>query len=194
MQIGNLVVWFVIFFKGFFSPVILRETYFRNERKAIPSAWQAKNWTLPKECFWNYDWENKISFQKLVKHILHFPQVPIIKFMSYLTSHMYLMFLLMLVGITPIYPVVRPNLVPYWYEWTLLVWLSGLLLFELTNPSDKSGLGWVKLAVLLFGIFGVALHLLGKSIRFIVLTLWHSLHSYAIFINTSFKVEAFLFS
>ncbi|XP_026686120.1 uncharacterized protein LOC103518553, partial [Diaphorina citri] len=89
--------------------------------------------------------------------------VPIIKFMSYLTSHMYLMFLLMLVGITPIYPVVRPNLVPYWYEWTLLVWLSGLLLFELTNPSDKSGLGWVKLAVLLFGIFGVALHLLGLS-------------------------------
>lgn len=74
------------------------------------------------------------------------------------------------------------------------MWLSGLLLFELTNPSDKSGLGWVKLAVLLFGIFGVALHLLGKSIRFIVLTLWHSLHSYAIFINTSFKVEAFLFS
>ncbi|KAI5751394.1 hypothetical protein M8J77_007101 [Diaphorina citri] len=90
-------------------------------------------------------------------------KVPIIKFMSYLTSHMYLMFLLMLVGITPIYPVVRPNLVPYWYEWTLLVWLSGLLLFELTNPSDKSGLGWVKLAVLLFGIFGVALHLLGLS-------------------------------
>lgn len=41
--------------------------------------------------------------------------------------------------------------------------LSGLLLFELTNPSDKSGLGWIKLAVLLFGIFGVFLHLLGQS-------------------------------
>ncbi|XP_033225980.1 serine/threonine-protein phosphatase 6 regulatory ankyrin repeat subunit C [Belonocnema kinseyi] len=87
--------------------------------------------------------------------------VPIIKFMSYLTSHIYLMVFLLLVGITPIYPVVRDNLLPYWYEWCLLVMLSGLLLFELTNPSDKSGLGWIKLAVLLFGIFGVAFHLMG---------------------------------
>ncbi|XP_049790340.1 serine/threonine-protein phosphatase 6 regulatory ankyrin repeat subunit A [Schistocerca nitens] len=88
-------------------------------------------------------------------------KVPIIKFMSYLTSHMYLMLFLMLTGITPFYPVVRPKLIPYWYEWVLLVWLSGLLLFELTNPSDKSGLGWIKVAVLLFGIFGVAAHLAG---------------------------------
>ncbi len=81
--------------------------------------------------------------------------------MSYLTSHLYLMFLLMIVGITPINPILRPALLPYWYEWILLVWLSGLLLFELTNPSDKSGLGWIKLAVLLFGICGVGLHLIG---------------------------------
>lgn len=87
--------------------------------------------------------------------------VPIIKFMSYLTSHIFLMVFLLLVGITPIYPVVRASLIPYWYEWCLLVMLSGLLLFELTNPSDKSGLGWIKLAVLLFGIFGVAFHLMG---------------------------------
>lgn len=91
-------------------------------------------------------------------------KIPIIKFMSYLTSHVYLMILLMLVGITPIYLVVRPTLHPYWYEWALLVWLSGLLLSELTNPSDKSGLGWIKLTVLLFGIFGVAAHLLGYII------------------------------
>jgi hypothetical protein len=46
----------------------------------------------------------------------------------------------------------------YRYEYVLLVWLSGLLLFELTNPSDKTGLGWIKLCVLLFGIFGVGIH------------------------------------
>jgi hypothetical protein len=40
----------------------------------------------------------------------------------------------------------------------LLIWLSGLLLFELTNPSDKTGLGWIKLCVLLFGVFGVGVH------------------------------------
>ncbi|XP_025833800.1 serine/threonine-protein phosphatase 6 regulatory ankyrin repeat subunit A [Agrilus planipennis] len=88
-------------------------------------------------------------------------KVPIIKFMSLLTSHVYLMIFLLIVGITPPYPVVRASLIPYWYEWILLVWLSGLLLFELTNPSDKSGLGWIKLSVLLFGIFGVGLHVLG---------------------------------
>ncbi|XP_045473083.1 serine/threonine-protein phosphatase 6 regulatory ankyrin repeat subunit A [Harmonia axyridis] len=88
-------------------------------------------------------------------------KVPIIKFMSYLTSHIHLMFLLLIVAILPPYPVVRNNLIPYWYEWLLLVWLSGLLLFELTNPSDKSGLGWIKLSVLLLSIFGVATHLIG---------------------------------
>lgn len=85
-------------------------------------------------------------------------KVPIIKFMSYLTSHIYLMLLLMLSGIVPPYPVVRGHLYPYWYEVGLLVMLSGLLLFELTNPSDKSGLGFIKLLVLLFGMAGVGVH------------------------------------
>lgn len=68
---------------------------------------------------------------------------------------------LMIVGITPLYPVLRPNLTPYWYEWGLLIMLSGLLLFELTNPSDKSGLGSIKLLVLLFGMTGVGVHVSG---------------------------------
>lgn len=87
-----------------------------------------------------------------------FNKVPIIKFMSYLTSHIYLMIHLSIVGITPIYPVLRLSLVPYWYEIGLLIWLSGLLLFELTNPSDKSGLGSIKLLVLLLGMAGVGVH------------------------------------
>ncbi len=90
-------------------------------------------------------------------------KVPIIKFMSYLTSHIYLMIHLMIVGISPPYPVVRESLLPYWYEWGLLVWLSGLLLFELTNPSDKSGLGSIKILVLLFGIVGVGCHVVGRA-------------------------------
>ena len=84
--------------------------------------------------------------------------------MSYLTSHIYLMIHLMIVGIMPLYPVVRPSLLPYWYEWGLLVWLSGLLLFELTNPSDKSGLGSIKILVLLFGIVGVGCHVAGMTL------------------------------
>ncbi|CAK1601307.1 unnamed protein product [Parnassius mnemosyne] len=89
-------------------------------------------------------------------------KIPIIKFMSYLTAHIYLMILLSLVAITPINnSIFRESLVPRWYEWMLLISLSGLLLFELTNPSDKSGLGWIKMAVLLFGMIGVATHVVG---------------------------------
>lgn len=99
-------------------------------------------------------------------------KVPIIKFMSYLTSHIYLMIHLSVVGITPIYPVVRPSLLPYWYEWGLLIMLSGLLLFELTNPSDKSGLGFIKILVLLFGMAGVGVHVSGI---FVKITYWPTL-------------------
>lgn len=80
---------------------------------------------------------------------------------------------LMIVGITPIYPVVRPSLLPYWYEWGLLIYLSGLLLFELTNPSDKSGLGSIKLLVLIFGMIGVGVHVSG--IFFVSKTYWPTL-------------------
>lgn len=100
-------------------------------------------------------------------------KVPIIKFMSYLTSHIYLMLHLMIVGITPLYPVMRHSLLPYWYEWGLLVMLSGLLLFELTNPSDKSGLGSIKLMVLLFGMAGVGVHVAG--IIFVNIMYWPTL-------------------
>lgn len=80
---------------------------------------------------------------------------------------------LMIVGITPLYPVLRPSLLPYWYEYGLLIMLSGLLLFELTNPSDKSGLGSIKLMVLLFGMTGVGVHLAG--IVFVQTAYWPTL-------------------
>jgi len=54
-------------------------------------------------------------------------KVPIIKFMSYLTSHIYLMVFLMLTGVTPIYPTVRPKLLPYWYVTSHLLILHLLL-------------------------------------------------------------------
>lgn len=90
-------------------------------------------------------------------------KIPIIKFMSYLTSHIHLMILLCLTSVTPIYPVlpIRTNLFPFWFEWILLAWLTGLIISEVTNPSDKAGLGWIKVAVLVFSIMGVLLHCVG---------------------------------
>lgn len=108
-----------------------------------------------------------IIFSLPLGHKYH--KIPIIKFMSYLTSHIYLMILLCLTSITPIYSIFRFNFFPYWYEWILLAWLVGLIISEITNPSDKAGLGWVKVAVLFFCILGVILH----GVGFFVGREWH---------------------
>ncbi|ODM93658.1 Ankyrin-3 [Orchesella cincta] len=50
--------------------------------------------------------------------------------------------------IYPVFPI-RQDLFPFWFEWMLLAWLTGLLVAEIMNPSDKGGLGWIKVAVLL---------------------------------------------
>lgn len=94
----------------------------------------------------------------------------------------------MIVGITPLYPVLRPSLLPYWYEYGLLIMLSGLLLFELTNPSDKSGLGSIKLLVLIFGMAGVAVHLF--VIVFVQTAYWPTL----LYCRNQFFALSFLLS
>jgi hypothetical protein len=100
-----------------------------------------------------------IIFSLPLGHRFH--KIPIIKFMSYLTSHIYLMILLCLIAITPIYPVLRTRLFPYWHEWILLAWLMGNIISEVANPSDKAGLGWIKVAVLIFSIFAIVVHGVG---------------------------------
>lgn len=66
------------------------------------------------------------------------------------------------------------------------MWLSGLLLFELTNPSDKSGLGSIKILVLLFGIVGVGCHLAGMT--FVQKMYWPTL----MYVRNQFFALAFL--
>ena len=72
-------------------------------------------------------------------------QVPIIKFMTYLVSHIYLMGLFCLTIVAPLVPIHEStSLVPHWYEWILLAWLSGLLVLDLTSPGERQGLGWIR--------------------------------------------------
>lgn len=99
-----------------------------------------------------------IAFSLPFGHKYH--KIPIVKFMSYLTSHIHFMILMCLTSVTPIYPVlpIRMNLFPFWFEWMVLAWLTGLLVAEIMNPSDKGGLGWIKVAVLVFSIMGIVLH------------------------------------
>ena len=100
-----------------------------------------------------------LAFSLPIKH--RFNKVPVIKFMSYLVSHIYLIVLYVLTVVYPIYPIWESsNLLPHWYEWLLLAWLSGLLVSQLTNPEDRAGLGWIKVIVIAVSSIGVSVHLL----------------------------------
>ena len=62
-------------------------------------------------------------------------KTPIVKFGCYLTSHLFFMAFQIITACVPIYPIWRNSLFPYWNEWVCLVWLSGLVLGELTSPQ-----------------------------------------------------------
>ena len=89
-----------------------------------------------------------------------FNKVPIIKFMAYLVSHIYLMILFGITVVIPITPIyMSGTLIPHWNEWILLIWLSGLLVSELTNPGDRAGLGWIRFVIIVICAIGVAVHM-----------------------------------
>ena len=85
-----------------------------------------------------------------------------IKFMSTLVSHFYLIGLFSLTTVFPIYPIYESgSLIPHWYEWALLCWISGLLVAQLTNPEDRDGLGMLKVIVIMLCCIGVTVHVIG---------------------------------
>lgn len=87
-------------------------------------------------------------------------KIPIIKFICHLISHLYLIFLFCLTVVVPWDKATGTSLLPMWYEWLLLIWLSGLLLSQLTDLHDRAGLGWIPVIVLFFSLIGILLHLI----------------------------------
>ena len=103
-----------------------------------------------------------LAFSLPFKH--RFNKVPVIKFMSYLVSHIYLIGLLVVCVVTPFIPIWESSsLWPHWYEWVLLSWFSGLLVSQLTNPEDRAGLGWIKVIIIAISAIGVTVHLLAAA-------------------------------
>ena len=99
-----------------------------------------------------------LAFSLPIRH--RFNRVPVIKFMSYLVSHVYLIVLYVLTIVYPSKQIYEySDLMPPWYEWLLLSWLSGLLVSQLTNPQDRAGLGWIKVLVLAISAMGICVHL-----------------------------------
>lgn len=100
-------------------------------------------------------------------------RVPIIKFLCFLVSHIYLVALLYLTCVQPMKPISSMNAsLPEYHEWLLLAWFSGLLVAELSHPSDKGGLGFLKIISIISGTLGWVLHVVtfglseGEQIRY----------------------------
>ncbi|XP_041932384.1 transient receptor potential cation channel, subfamily N, member 1 [Alosa sapidissima] len=110
-----------------------------------------------------------------LKH--RFNTIPIVKFMSHLVSHVFLLALFIL---TIVYPPINPislgHLVPAWSEWLLLAWLCGMVVSELTHPGERAGLAWIRIMLLGFSLAAVLLHLLA-----VVLQWWPPSHLHCLF-------------
>lgn len=86
-------------------------------------------------------------------------KIPIIKFICHLISHFYLIALFSFTVVVPWEELTGTSLLPRWYEWLLLIWLSGQFLSQLTDPHDRAGLGWIPVIVLFLSTIGILLHL-----------------------------------
>lgn len=93
-----------------------------------------------------------------LKH--RYSRVPIFKFMGSTISHFLLIVLLIMVVAIPVTPIYESyDLFPNAVEWLLLTWLSGLLVAQLTNPGDVSGISSLKFVVLFLGALAAVVHL-----------------------------------
>ncbi|KAM8967607.1 uncharacterized protein RCH25_026220 [Pelodytes ibericus] len=90
-----------------------------------------------------------------------FNRIPIMKFMSYLASHIFLLVLFILTIVyPPLSPIYEGRMVPYWNEWLLLAWLLGTLVSELTHHGERAGLAWIRVFALGFSGAALFCHLL----------------------------------
>ncbi|XP_075545338.1 no mechanoreceptor potential C [Dermacentor variabilis] len=96
----------------------------------------------------------------------HFSNIPIVKFMSYLVSHIFFVIVLSVTIINPWQPLyTSTHLVPHWNEWLLIFWLLGMFITEITNPSDREGLGYIKTVVLFISAIAITVHLVALFFR-----------------------------
>lgn len=87
-------------------------------------------------------------------------RIPIIKFMSYLTSHIFFISLLTYTTVNPWMPLYEyTSLFPHWHEWLLYIWLFGIFISDMTNPTDRSGLGAIKACIQVIGFSALLVHI-----------------------------------
>ena len=87
-----------------------------------------------------------------------YSHLPTLKFICNIVSHLYLVALLTLVAAVPwdrSYTIIFPN--PY--EWLLLIFLSGILLSQITEPQSSGGMGSLPLVVLVLSTIAICVHI-----------------------------------
>ncbi|XP_067887442.1 transient receptor potential cation channel, subfamily N, member 1 isoform X6 [Heterodontus francisci] len=105
-----------------------------------------------------------LMFSLPLKH--QFNRIPIMKFMSHLVSHIFLLVLFILTIVyPPLSPIYEGRMLPCWNEWLLLAWLSGMLVSELTHPGERAGLAWIRVFILGFSAIAVFCHLLAFAFQ-----------------------------
>lgn len=91
--------------------------------------------------------------------------IPVVKFMSHLVSHFFLLALFIL---TVVYPVNLPSkspLIPTWFEWFLLMWMAGMLLAEVHQTAKRIGLAWIRVLLLILSAVAIFCHLLAVCVQ-----------------------------
>ncbi|XP_023333094.1 serine/threonine-protein phosphatase 6 regulatory ankyrin repeat subunit C [Eurytemora carolleeae] len=116
-------------------------------------------------------------------------KVPFIKFLCRCVSHAYWMLLIIITACIPIDSIQeRKSLIPTWYEWFTLVWLSGLLLAELTSMGEsRASLAKIRPVMVFLGVVSVGIHL-------ILFFLDPAYYNVMLFIRNQFLAFAFLIS
>lgn len=86
-------------------------------------------------------------------------QIPIIKFICRLISHLYLILILCLTVVVP-WNYSGHVLTPHWYEYFLYIWILGMLLSEISSERERSGLGWFPTIVVFLALFSELLRII----------------------------------
>uniref|UniRef100_A0A0M3IKZ0 Ion_trans domain-containing protein n=1 Tax=Ascaris lumbricoides TaxID=6252 RepID=A0A0M3IKZ0_ASCLU len=92
-------------------------------------------------------------------------RAPIIKFVCHIVSHVYFTMLLTVVVLNLTHKIYEvTSIVPNPVEWVLLLWLSGNLVSELSNVGGGSGLGIVKVLILVLSTAAIAVHIMAFAL------------------------------
>ena len=86
-------------------------------------------------------------------------QIPVIKFICRLISHLYLIFILCLTVVVP-WKYSGSHLAPHWFDYFLYLWIIGMLIAEFSSERVRSGLGWFPTIVVLLVLFSELLRVI----------------------------------